>query len=160
MSLKITPNFLRNADKIVTLAKAHDSLFSPRLGEDAHAGFIPGICSRFKTLKNEAMSPELITAIFADADWDEDPRDFWEFIQIQKYEPGDYIVPHRDSYRVRKLHLITLTSGKYDGLVSENENKELIFIPDEAGQYVDFPYTAAHYVSPVRELRYTLVIGI
>ena len=160
MSLKVIPNFLRNANKIVALANEHHDLFVPRTGEDAHAGFIPGICSRFKTLKNESMTQELVTAIFADADWDEDTRDFWEFIQIQKYEPGDYIVPHRDSYRVRKLHLITLTSGKYDGLVSENDEQELVYIPDEAGQYVDFPYTAAHYVSPVRELRYSLVMGI
>lgn len=158
--LKVTPNFLKNSDKIVSLAKEHDSLFVKRSGEDAHTGFIPGVCSRFQTLKDEHMSSELKAAIFDEAnEWDEDTRDFWEFIQIQKYEPGDYIVAHRDSYRVRKLHLITLTSGKFDGLVCEKD-KELIFIPDEAGQYVDFPYTAAHYVSPVKELRYSLVMGI
>jgi len=158
--LEVIPNFLRNADQIIALAKEHEVNFTPRSGEDAHAGFIPGICSKFYTLKDEHMSSELKNVIFADADWDDDTKDFWEFIQIQKYNPGDYIVPHRDSYRVRKLHLITLTTSDYDGLVCEDDENKLIFIPDKAGQYIDFPYTAAHYVSPVRELRYSIVIGL
>jgi len=157
--LKVIPQFLRNADDILSWAKDLDSYFIPRVNDDAHAGFIPGVPSQFKTLKNEIMPDSMIKTIFSDADWDDDTKDFWEFIQIQKYEPGDYIVPHRDSYRVRKLHLITLTTSDYDGLVCEDEGK-LIFIPDEAGQYVDFSYTAAHYVSPVRELRYSMVIGL
>lgn len=157
--LNVIPNFLRNASLIVEKAKQLDSRFQPREGDDAHAGFIPGIRSQFKTLKDENMTEELKNIIFADADWDEDTKDFWEFIQIQKYEPGDYIVPHRDSYRVRKLHLIVLTSGENDGLVCESDGK-LVLIPDKAGQYVDFPYSAAHYVSPVKELRYSMVIGL
>jgi hypothetical protein len=157
--LKVTQNFLRNSKEILEeVEKNHSSLFSKREGEDSHAGFIPGILSNFKTLKNENMNERLINLIFRDNDFSPDLRDFYEFIQIQKYEPGDYIVPHRDSYRVRKLHLITLTTSNFDGLVCE-ENRKLIFVPDIAGQYVDFPYTAAHYVSPVKELRYTMVIG-
>ena len=157
--LNVIPNFLKSAGAIVNYVKTLNLQFTPRIGEDNHAGFIPGIHSKFKTLKDEHMPDNLKRLIFDYADWDDDTKDFWEFIQIQKYEPGDYIVPHRDSYRVRKLHLITLTSSDYDGLVCEND-KELVFIPDQAGQYVDFPYDAAHYVSPVRELRYSLVIGL
>ena len=158
--LKTIPNFLRNASSIVSYVMTLNRLFVPRVGEDNHGGFIPGIQSRFHTLKDEHMPDDLKKLIFSDADWDDETRDFWEFIQIQKYEAGDYIVPHRDAYRIRKLHLVTLTSSDYDGLVCENDNKELIFIPDKAGQYVDFPYSSAHYVSPVRELRYSIVIGI
>jgi hypothetical protein len=158
--IKTIPNFIRNAADIVAYVSTLDSLFTSREGEDSHAGFIPNVLSKFKTLKDEVMPDELKRLIFSDADWDDETREFWEFIQIQKYDIGDYIVPHRDAYRIRKLHLVTLTSSTLDGLVCETLNKELIFIPDKAGQYIDFPYSSAHYVSPVRELRYSIVIGI
>lgn len=158
--LKVIPNFLRNAKEIVSFVKQCDHLFVPREGMDSHAGFIPNVQSKFHTLKSEHMPVELIRLIFSDCDFDQETKDFWDFIQIQKYKPGNYIAPHRDAYSVTKLHLITLTDSDKDGLVCENEHNELIFIPDQAGQYIDFPYSAAHYVSPVRDLRYSLVVGM
>ena len=79
--------------------------------------------------------------------------------QIQKYDPGDYIAIHRDAYSIRKLHLITLSDSEVDGLVCEDENHNLIKVFDKAGQYIDFPYDAAHYVSPVKHTRYSLVVA-
>jgi len=157
--IKTIPNFIRNTKEIIRLLKKHEHLFKPREGDDAHESLIPNVCSKFQTLKDVDMSPDLIDAIFEDADFDEDLKDFFNFIQIQKYEKGDYIAIHRDAYSIRKLHLITLTSSEVDGLVCEDENHNLVKINDVAGQYIDFPYDAAHYVSPVSELRYSLVIA-
>jgi len=157
--IKTIPNFIRNVDEIINLVKQHDHLFMPREGADKHESLIPNVCSRFKTLKDCHMSDELKEAIFRDADFDPDLKDFYNFIQVQKYEPGDYIAPHRDSYSIRKLHLITLTSSDVDGLVCEDIDHNLVKIFDSAGQYIDFPYDAAHYVSPVKSLRYSLVVA-
>jgi hypothetical protein len=157
--IKTIPNFIRNIDEIMNLLKRHDSEFRPREGGDKHESLIPNVCSRFKTLKDCHMSHELKEAIFRDSDFDPDLKDFYNFIQVQKYDPGDYIAVHRDAYSIRKLHLITLTSSDVDGLVCEDSNHELVKIFDSAGQYIDFPYDAAHYVSPVKNLRYSLVVA-
>ena len=157
--IKTIPNFIRNVPRIMELIGQHQAFFKPREGGDAHASIIPNITSKFKTLKDCDMSPELISAIFNDADFDPVLRDFYDFIQIQKYEPGDMIAPHRDSYSIRKLHLITLTTSDCDGLVCEDSDHSIRKIFDQAGQYIDFPYESAHWVDPVRDLRYSVVIA-
>jgi hypothetical protein len=157
--IKTIPNFIRNAEEIIGFVKKHDHLFRPRIGSDAHESVVPLIHSKFKTLKDTFMSRELIEVIFKDCDFDPDLKDMYNFIQIQRYDPGDYIAIHRDSYDVRKIHLITLTSSEVDGLVCEDDDHNLLRIDDVAGQYIDFPYSAAHYVSPVKHQRYSLVVA-
>lgn len=157
--IKTIPNFIRNVDEIMHLVRKHSHLFMPRSGKDTHASIIPGVYSRFKTLKSDNMSRELIDAVFKDCDFDSDLKDFYSFIQIQKYEPGDYIAPHRDSYDIQKLHLLTLTSSEVDGLVCEDMQGGLVKVFDKAGQYIDFPYDAVHYVSPVKHERYSMVVA-
>lgn len=157
--IKTIPNFIRNVDEITSLVEKHSHLFVPRSGKDTHASIIPGVYSKFKTLKSDYMSKELVDAIFKDSDFEDDLKDFYSFIQIQKYDPGDFIAPHRDSYEIQKLHLITLTSSDTDGLVCEDMQGGLQKIFDKAGQYIDFPYDAVHYVSPVKEKRYSMVVA-
>lgn len=159
--MKTIPNFITNAEKIVAECEVLADRFKPRIGTDEHSGFLPNIPSRFKTLKNEDMPDDLIEMIFHPSNmWDSDVINFWSFIQIQKYDIGDYIVPHRDAYFIKKLHLISLTDSKCDGLICEEDNT-LQYIPDVAGQYLDFKYDAIHYVSPVRDhTRYSLVVGV
>ena len=153
------PNFLRNYAQIHFLILNHLELFRPRTGDEGHEGFIPNLQSKFSTLHHTDMSKELIDAVFSDSDFDQDTRDFYSFIQIQKYEPGDWIVPHHDSYAVTKLHLVTLTTSPYDGLCVATDG-QIRRIDDEAGQYIDFPYDAPHWVDPVKFLRYSLVVGM
>ena len=157
--IKTIPNFIRNVPEIMALVKEHDHFFKPREGHDTHESLIPNVVSKFKTLKDSQMSKALIAAIFRDSEFDPDLIDFYNFIQIQKYDPNDYIAVHRDAYIIRKLHLITLTDSEVDGLVCEDENHDLVKIYDRAGQYIDFPYDAVHYVSPVKNLRYSLVVA-
>lgn len=160
--MKTIPNFITNASLIVNICEELAHLFKPRIDDDEHTGFLPKIPSRFKTLKNGDMPDSLIDLIFDQKNqWDSDVIDFWGFIQIQKYDIGDYIVPHRDAYYVKKLHLVTLTDSQSDGLVCANNQNELIFYPDVAGQYIDFPYDAIHFVPPVKDkTRYSIVVGI
>jgi hypothetical protein len=157
--MKTIPNFIRNTDQILNLVERHLHLFKPREGKDIHASIIPNVFSQFTSLKDGDMTEELKDAIFADADFDELLKDTYGFIQIQKYEQGDYIAPHTDAYAITKLHLITLTSSDIDGLVCETKDHKLIKIYDQAGTYIDFPYDAFHWVDPVKTRRFSLVIG-
>ncbi len=85
-------------------------------------------------------------------------KDF-SFIQIQKYEIGEYILPHVDSYPL--FNLLTISSSDIDGLVLEGEDKIFRFIPDKAGNLVNVPKYRWHWVNPVREkTRYSAVYGL
>jgi hypothetical protein len=156
--IKTIPNFIRNVPEIMEHINNHLHLFKPREGDDAHESLIPGVCSRFTTLKCCDMTQEMKDAVFADADFDPDLKYMYDFIQVQRYEPTDFIAPHRDAYSIRKLHLITLTDSDCDGLVCEiNGGIEKLY--DKSGQYIDFPYDAVHWVDPVKHLRYSIVIA-
>jgi hypothetical protein len=106
----------------------------------------------------DALANTIIRSPFEDCDFDPDLRDFYFFVQIQKYEPGNYIVPHKDNYNVKKLHLVTLTTSDCDGLILEHNN-ELVKIFDVAGQKIESDLNDWHWVDPVRDLRFSLVVG-
>lgn len=113
--------------------------------------------SNFYTLYKDNMDQELLDLIFVNLD--KKLKIINKFIQIQKYNPGDYILPHKDHVQlITKLHLFTLTTSDTDGLVCEWENK-YYFLPDRAGQYIDFPLFSWHWVNPVKHKRYSLVVG-
>ena len=85
-------------------------------------------------------------------------RDY-HFIQIQKYEIGDYILPHKDSYPC--FGLLTLSTSNLDGIVVEQRDGIYKFFPDVTGNLVDVPKFRWHWVNPVREkTRYTAVYGL
>ena len=157
--ITLIPNFIRNVDDIMIYIKLHDHLFQPRENEDKHESLIPGIFSKFKTLKDNQMSEDLKNCIFENSDFPQELKDCYSFIQIQRYDAGDYISPHRDAYIVRKIHLITLTDSEVDGLVCEDQNHNLVKVFDKAGQYIDFPYDSVHWVCPVKYQRYSLVVA-
>jgi hypothetical protein len=152
------PNFVRNPLQIVYHAVQHMDLFKPREGADTHTSIIPNLYSRFKTLKDQDMSKALIDSIFKDSDFDPLLKDTYSFIQIQKYEPGDFIVPHKDVYSIQKLHLVILTGGQYDAFICEDGKGGIVRVPDVAGTYIDLG-DEYHWVDPVVEGRMSLVIG-
>ena len=104
------------------------------------------------------MDDSFLDLIFADCDFNDDMRDMFFFVQIQRYNPGEYIVPHRDNYNITKLHLITLTSSESDGLVYQSEPDKLIKIYDKAGRKIDADMNNWHWVDPVKDTRFSLVI--
>jgi len=156
--MRVIENYIKNVDEIITLLEQHADHFKKRDGCFNHGNHM-GMESQFKTLHNVDMSEELLEAITKNLQGD--LKDVWEFIQVQKYEIGDYIVPHKDAYDVLAIHLFHLTSSDCDGTTTATEDgKGLVTIMDKAGQKVEFPYTAWHWVNPViSHTRYTLVIG-
>lgn len=85
-------------------------------------------------------------------------RDY-DFIQVQKYEKGEYILPHLDPYPCFGL-LILSTSDK-DGIVIQQTDKTYKFFPDKAGNLLDVPKYSWHWVNPVQEkTRYSAVFGL
>jgi hypothetical protein len=154
--MQIKPNFLRNPKEILNYVSLHLEKFKPREGNAAHTGIIPNVNSHFNTLRDSDMSNSLKQAIFRDNDFDELLRDTYSFIQIQQYLPGDYIVPHFDIYDITNLHLIILTDSDCDGLVYVDDGK-INKLYDKAGTYVNVG-KAFHWVDPVKETRYSLVV--
>jgi hypothetical protein len=85
-------------------------------------------------------------------------RDY-HFLQIQKYEVGDYILPHKDCYP--QFALLHLSTSSLDGLTLEDHEGKYKFLPDIAGNLVQIPKYRWHWVNPVREkTRYTAVYGL
>lgn len=83
----------------------------------------------------------------------------YDFIQIQKYEVGEYILPHKDPYPC--FGLITLSTSDLDGIVVQQKDGTYKFITDKTGNFVDVPKFSWHWVNPVREkTRYTAVYGL
>lgn len=157
--LNVIPNFISNADKIVELVKEHDRYFRRREGMMTHVSVFP-FSSKFSTLADEDMSDALIQEIFQSYKWDDHTKNFYSFIQIQRYQPGDFIIPHKDDYEIKDLHLVTLTTSQHDGLITDDGTKNLVKIYDTAGQKIEFDADAWHWVDPVKDLRYSLVVGV
>lgn len=83
----------------------------------------------------------------------------YDFIQIQKYEIGEYILPHKDSYPC--FGLVMLSTSEKDGLVVQQKDGSYKFYPDKTGTFVEVPKFSWHWVNPVREkTRYTAVYGL
>ncbi len=83
----------------------------------------------------------------------------FEFIQIQKYEIGDYILPHKDTYPC--FGLLILSTSNTDGIVVELTDHTYKFYKDEMGTLINVPKFSWHWVNPVQEkTRYSAVYGL
>jgi len=79
---------------------------------------------------------------------------FLSEIAINKYEPGDFIGPHKDRHDFRRNLVVSLQSGT-DGLYIEDTDN---FIVDRKGQGVLIEGTGPiHSVPETKELRYSLI---
>lgn len=85
-------------------------------------------------------------------------RDY-DFLQVQKYEIGEYILPHKDPYPC--FGLVMLSTSDKDGLVVQQRDGSYKLHPDKTGTIIDIPKFTWHWVNPVREkTRYTAVYGL
>mgnify|MGYP000872348456 CR=1 FL=1 len=76
------------------------------------------------------------------------------YFQINRYERGDHVLPHRDSLQ---QGLMMLTGGAGDGLCVQSGD-DVVRVPDKAGRIVLCDTDAWHWVDPVRSApRFTLV---
>ena len=156
METILVPGFQNKCSEIVAFCEKNDTMFNLRSGIDGHSGCLPQP-SVFYSWKLDTLPEQFVTYIFDNGKWDNDIREFHHDIQIQRYLPGNYIVPHRDNYQIKKLHLVTLTEGPADSLVI-GEPDGLIRIPDKAGQKIESNFTYWHWVNPVIDKRYSLVV--
>ncbi|MFD3683202.1 hypothetical protein ACFWTE_00070 [Nocardiopsis sp. NPDC058631] len=77
------------------------------------------------------------------------------YVQVSRYDRGDYVLPHRDSLR---QGLYMLTTSDRDGLNAQHDEATVVFVPDRAGTRVEHDPRAWHWVAPVAaEERFTLV---
>jgi hypothetical protein len=109
---------------------------------------------RYHVLQSARMPDDLRAAIFAGTTpAGTRPGDY--YVQVNRYDRGDYVLPHRDSLQ-QGLYMLT-TTGQ-DGLNAQHDRTTMVFVPDRAGTFVGHDPHAWHWVDPVAaEERYTLV---
>jgi hypothetical protein len=166
-SLTVTPGVIANSAEITALAEGCRHLFTdhpdPKAVQERPVGWEPlnpGRDSeyedddRYHVLEVAAMPAALRAAILRDLARPGDDLSRF-YYQLNRYDPGDYILPHRDTLQ-QGLYL--LGDSDADGLVVQSGVGELAFVPDRAGSLVEHDPSAWHWVDPVRaEVRYTLV---
>jgi hypothetical protein len=152
-NISLVPDVIANYSEILQFVKDNNLKFKCRYTEEPFSNFIGK--SRFKTLTDSDMPHELKTMILKNTP--ENEFDY-SFIQIQRYEPGDYILPHKDNY-VSQLRLFNLTSSSVDGLCIETEDR-FTHVLDRSGQEIIFDPQAWHWINPVKKERFSLVIGV
>jgi hypothetical protein len=165
--LVVSPGVVRNCPEIIALAEQHRDRFTDYPGTDAVRmrpadwdPFDPYRDSEYEdddqyhVLAADRMPADLlaailrgITALGADA--------AGLYVQINRYDPGDYVLPHRDSLQ---QGLYMLTTSDRDGLVVQGADGHVVRLLDRAGTYITHHSRAWHWVDPVvHHVRYTLV---
>jgi hypothetical protein len=77
------------------------------------------------------------------------------YVQINRYDVGDYVLPHRDTMQ---QGLYMLTSSERNSLVVQDAAGRPVRIPDRAGTFITFDPNAWHWVDPVVDHeRFTMV---
>ncbi|MFF2652674.1 hypothetical protein [Streptomyces sp. NPDC058045] len=163
--LRIFPDAVRNCDGIVATAERYRHLFAdyPSASAVRDRDWDPlnpyrdseyEDDDRYHVLEARDMPRDLQRVIIAGlADEDSDLSRF--YFQINRYDRGDYILPHRDKLQ-QGLYMLT-TSG-VDGLVAQAADGHMTFVDDRAGSLVQHDPAAWHWVDPVQDqVRYTLV---
>ncbi|MGY2007121.1 hypothetical protein ACW9HC_09065 [Nocardia gipuzkoensis] len=163
--LEVSTGIVRNHAEIVALAERYRDLFEDHpatTSERSRAGgsFDPFRDSeyedddRYHTLQGARMPDDLRQAVL---DGIVPARtDITElYVQINRYDPGDYVLPHRDRLQ---QGLYVLTTSNVDSLVVQDAAGRPVRLPDRAGNYITHDPAAWHWVDPVVDtLRYTIV---
>jgi hypothetical protein len=160
------PDVIRNHAEIVALAMRHADLFASyptaealaardgRQRFDPHRDTEYEDDDRYHVLQLGQMPRELRVAIArAIADNGRDPGKY--YAQLQRYDAGDFVLPHRDRL-VQGLY--NLTSATQDGLVVQDAERGFIKHVDRAGTFLLHDMRAWHWVDPVLEpVRFTMI---
>lgn len=153
----ITPNFIEKNVKIWNRKSSLDTIpgqITPKYSQSVY------LQNKFKTDFSELLLNSILDLLEKSLNENlffQLKTDYTQ-ISIQKYEIGDFIPPHTDSYEW--LYNLTLTDSKIDGFVLEDkEAEELHFHEDVYGNVIKVNRECLHWVNPVRDkTRYTAVI--
>ena len=118
---------------------------------ESHYGYVQDRCAVLDAAALPSALHRRITEVFARSGI-RTPESRFSFV---RYEPGDYLRPHRDDSAVS---LFALTSSDEDGLVAQRDGRGFVRIPDRAGRHVVLLPGQWHWVDPVRAPRLTLVV--
>lgn len=164
--LTVIPDVIADCTEIVRLARRYRNLFADYPDPDARPRpsgapvFDPYRDSeyedddRYHVLQSAEMPDDLRKAVFA-AITPEGTSMGDYYVQVNRYDRGDYVLPHRDSLR---QGLYMLTDSEPDGLNAQHDPETVVFVPDRAGTFVEHDPGAWHWVDPVvSEERFTLV---
>lgn len=165
--LMVSRDVVENHAEIVALAEQYRGLFEDHPSESAlrrcptgSGSFDPYRDSeyedddRYHTLQGGRMPDDLRRAVL---DGIVPPGGELSelYVQINRYDPGDYVLPHRDRLQ---QGLYVLTTSDVDSLVVQNASGHAVRIPDRAGTHITHDPAAWHWVDPViDEVRYTIV---
>lgn len=147
---QIVENYITNSDEILSYVKSNDHLFTRRIKGHlrAHSSSIDGPTSQFSSIFYDDMPQEFCDMCLKTIPHD---RKWLSQIVINKYEPGDFLVKHRDSQGgYYKFKLIWLTEGPphfcwYD----QDDNPHLV--QEKAGAMFDMDIGLAHEVTQIAE---------
>ena len=159
----LVPDFITNADEIISLAEKEDCNFSARdkgaRDEFVNEDYGP---SKMKTLFHFKMSKDLQDAIFKTVDKTE-LEIMPDIFCINKYEPGSWLSRHRDSCgQYWKFYLIFLRTDKPHLKVYNDNYPEGKLIEELPGARFEMPISLEHEVTLIGEderPKYSLVMG-
>ncbi|MFE6308613.1 hypothetical protein [Nocardiopsis sp. NPDC057823] len=164
--LTVIPDVVADCGGIVALARRYRHLFAdhpdpaapPRPPEadpfDPYRDSEYEDDDRYHVLQSARMPDDLRAAIFAAITPEGTPMADY-YVQVNRYDRGDYVLPHRDSLQ---QGLYMLTTSETDGLNAQHDAGTMVFVPDRAGTFIAHDPQAWHWVDPVAsEERYTLV---
>lgn len=166
-SMTVAPAVVGNCAEIICGAERHRDLFTdypdPKIACARPVDWDPlnpyrnseyEDDDRYHVLEMANMPADLRAAILRGiATPESDLSQF--YYQINRYDLGDYILPHRDQLQ---QGLYMLTDSAVDGLVVQSGSGQVTFVPDTAGALIEHDPAAWHWVDPVRDhVRYTLV---
>jgi hypothetical protein len=157
--VKLIRNYLTNVDEIISLAEKHRDKFSSRTETDTYDFKTSYGSSKLKSLFHFNMDDELKSAITRTIP---DDARFITSMTINRYDPGDYLLRHRDSIGgYWKFKLIFLQSEKPHFKYFDDSGTEHI-VEEEPGAYVDMPIHLEHEVTEIglnEKSKYSLVLA-
>lgn len=157
--VNLIKNYLTNADEIICLADAHTDKFSNRAANDTHDFRTAYGSSKLKSLFDFNMSDELKSAITKTIP--DNPK-FITSMTINRYDPGDYLLRHKDSIGgYWKFKLIFLQSERSHFQYYDDTGANHI-VEEEPGSYIDMPIHFEHEVTqigPNEKSKYSLVLA-
>jgi len=157
--VKLVKNYVSNVDEIIELAEKHSDKFSNRTSTDTHNFKTSYGSSKLKSLFHFNMDDNLKSAITRTIP---DDSRFITSMTINRYDPGDYLLRHKDSIGgYWKFKLIFLRSDKPHFKYYDDHGVDHL-VEEEPGSLIDMPLHLEHEVTeigPNEKSKYSLVLA-
>ncbi len=157
--VKLVKNYVTNVEEIIELAEKHSDRFSSRTSTDTHNFKTSYGSSKLKSLFHFNMDNDLKYAITKTIP---DDSRFITSMTINRYDPGDYLLRHKDSIcGYWKFKLIFLQSDQPHFKYYDDQGIDHL-VEEEPGALMDMPIHLEHEVTeigPTERPKYSLVLA-